>query len=75
MLRRVESFPALAWQRCQVTQAKGKKRTITYVEEQTRLTGYQGTVRQIIVRGLGREEPTFFLSNDRPQRQTAREVV
>jgi transposase len=75
MLRRVENFPASAWQRCQVTQAKGKKRTITYVDEQTQLTGYQGTVRQIIVRGLGREEPTFFLSNDRPQRQTAREVV
>jgi transposase len=75
MLRRVEGFPASAWQRCQVTQAKGKKRTITYVDEQTRLTGYQGTVRPIIVRGLGREKPTFFLSNDRPGRQTAREVV
>jgi hypothetical protein len=75
MLRRVENFPASAWQRCQVTQAKGKKRTITYVDEQTQLTGYQGSVRQIIVRGLGREEPTFFLSNDRPVRQTAREVV
>jgi transposase len=75
MLRRVANMPASAWQRCQVTQAKGKTRSLTYVEEQTRLTGYQGTVRQIIVRGLGREEPTFFLSNDRPQRQTAREVV
>jgi transposase len=75
MLRRVANLPSSAWQRCQVSQAKGKKRAITYVEEQTRLTGYQGTVRQIIVRGLGREEPTFFLSNDRPERQTAREVV
>src|SRR5204863_546069 len=46
-----------------------------YVDEEVRLTGYQGAVRQIIVRGLGRETPTFFLSNDRPQRQTAREVI
>jgi hypothetical protein len=45
------------------------------VDEAVRLTDYEGTVRQIIVQGLGREEPTFFLSNDRPQRLTAREVV
>jgi transposase len=75
MLRRLNRLKASAWQRCQITQAKGQKRFISYVDEETRLTGYQGTVRQIIVQGLGRETPTFFLSNDRPERQTAREVV
>jgi len=75
MLRRLGKLKASAWQRCQITQAKGQKRFISYVDEETRLTGYQGTLRQIIVQGLGRETPTFFLSNDRPQRQTAREVV
>ncbi len=75
MLRRLNSLKASAWQRCQVTQAKGQKRSISYVDEETQLTEYQGKVRQIIVRGLGRETPTFFLSNDRPERQTAREVV
>jgi hypothetical protein len=75
MLRRLEQLPATAWRSCQLTQAKGQKRTIHYVDEQTRLSDYQGTLRQIIVRGLGREEPTFFLTNDRPERQTAREVV
>ena len=75
MLRRLDKLAGNAWRSCQVTQAKGKKRTIEYVDEQTRLSGYQGTVRQIIVRGLGREEPTFFLTNDRPERQTARETV
>jgi transposase len=75
MLQRLNSLKASAWQRCQVTQAKGQKRTISYVDEETQLTGYQGKVRQIIVCGLGRETPTFFLSNDRPERQTAREVV
>jgi transposase len=73
MLRRVARLPADAWQRCQVKQAKGKTRTIRYVDEQTTLEDYQGEVRQIIVQGLGRENPTFFLSNDRPVRQTARE--
>jgi hypothetical protein len=75
MLRRLDQLAGNAWRSCQVTQAKGKKRTIQYVDEQTQLSGYQGTVRQIIVRGLGREEPTFFLTNDRPERQTARETV
>jgi hypothetical protein len=75
MLRRVGNLAANAWQSCQVTQAKGHKRMIRYVDEQVQLKGYQGTLRQIVVRGLGREEPTFFLSNDRPTRQTAREVV
>jgi hypothetical protein len=75
MLRRLHDLPANAWRNCQVTQAKGKKRRIAYVDEQTRLSGFAGTLRQIIVRGLGREEPTFFLTNDRPERLTAREVV
>jgi hypothetical protein len=75
MLRRVERLPADAWQSGCVTQAKGQKRPIRYVEEEVRLDDYPGTLRQVVVRGLGREEPTFFLSNDRPVRQTAREVV
>ena len=39
------------------------------------LDGYDGTVRQLIVTGLGHESPTFFLTNDLPQPQTAREVI
>ena len=75
MLRRVAKLEASAWKRCQVTQAKGQQRTISYVDEETKLTEYQGKARQIIVRGLGRENETFFLNNNRPEKQTAREVV
>ena len=32
-------------------------------------------MRQLIVTGLGHESPTFFLTNDRPERQTARDVI
>ena len=32
-------------------------------------------MRQLIVTGLGRESPTFFLTNDHPQPQTAREAI
>jgi hypothetical protein len=75
MLRRVEQLDSNAWRGCQVSQAKGQQRTIQYVDEEVTLDGYPGKTRQIIVRGLGREEPTFFLTNNRPERQTARQVV
>jgi len=75
MLARVERLPADRWQQCQITQAKGRRRQVRYVDESVRLEGYEGTVRQLIVTGLGHESPTFFLTNDRPRVQTAREVI
>jgi transposase len=75
MLERVERLPADRWQHCQITQAKGKRRQVRYVDEWVQLGGYEGAVRQLIVTGLGHESPTFFLTNDRPQPQTAREVI
>jgi hypothetical protein len=75
MLARVGGLPADRWQRCQITQSKGKRREVQYVDESVRLDDYEGTVRQLIVTGLGHESPTFFLTNDQPQPQTAREVI
>jgi len=75
MLARVQRLPASSWQRCQIIQAKGKRRQVRYMEELAQLDGYEGHVRQLIVTGLGHEAPTFFLTNDRPERQTAREVI
>jgi hypothetical protein len=75
MLARVERLPAESWQHCQITQSKGRRRQVQYVEESVRLAGYEGTARQLIVSGLGHESPTFFLTNDQPQVQTAREVI
>jgi hypothetical protein len=65
LLARARRRPAESWQHCQVR----------YVEEWVRLDGYEGAVRQLIVTGLGHESPTFFLTNDRPRVQTAREVI
>ena len=75
MLARVGSLPADRWQHCQITQAKGKRRQVRYVDESVRLEGYEGALRQLIVTGLGHESPTFFLTNDQPRVQTAREVI
>jgi hypothetical protein len=75
MLARVRRFPTDRWQHCQITQSKGKRRQVQYVEEWVQLDGYEGLVRQLIVTGLGHESPTFFLANDLPQPQPAREVI
>ncbi len=75
MLARVGRLPAESWQHCQVTQAKGKRRQVRYVDERVRLDGYDGDLRQLIVTGLGHESPTFVLTNDLPKPQTAREVI
>jgi transposase len=75
MLRRVEQFPQGAWSSCQLSQAKGAKREIRYVDEETQPSGYPVKLRQLIVTGLGREEPTFFMTNNRPEKRTAREVI
>jgi transposase len=75
MLARVGRLPADHWRHCQITQAKGKRRRVQYVDERVRLDGYEGELRQLVVTGLGHESPTFFLTNDRPQRQTAREAI
>jgi transposase len=75
MLARVERLPAESWQHCQITQSKGRRRQVRYVDESVRLKGYEGPARQLIVTGLGHESPTFFLTNDRPRVQTAREVI
>jgi hypothetical protein len=75
MLTRVGQFPADRWQHCQITQAKGKRRQVQYIDEWVKLDGYEGAMRQLIVTGLGHESPTFFLTNDQPQPQTAREVI
>lgn len=75
MLRRVKQLADSAWSSCPVSQAKGATRDVRYVDEEVQLGGYPGKLRQIIVAGLGREEPTFFLTNNRPEKRTAREVI
>ncbi|MGO8721816.1 MAG: hypothetical protein ACLQRM_03590 [Acidimicrobiales bacterium] len=75
MLARVGRLPAESWRSCQITQAKGKRRQVRYVDEWVRLDDYDGAARQLIVTGLGHESPTFFLANDLPEPQTAREAI
>jgi hypothetical protein len=64
ILRRLERLPAGAWHRAVIDTPKRCHRRIRYVEERVRLRDYEGLVRQVAVDGLGREEPTLFVSNN-----------
>jgi hypothetical protein len=64
ILRRPAQLPAAAWGRAVIDTPKRCHRHIRYVDERVRLPGYEGVARQVAVDGLGREEPTRFLSNN-----------
>jgi hypothetical protein len=40
MLARVDRLPADSWRHCQITQAKGKRRQVQYVDESVQLDDY-----------------------------------
>src|SRR5262249_14173239 len=71
--RRLGQLPAGAWQKAVIDTPKRCHRQIRYVDERIRLPGYEGEIRQLAVSGLGREEPTLFLSNN--ARQTGRGLI
>jgi hypothetical protein len=75
MLQRLHQLPASSWHRCQVTQAKGRRRQVRYMEERVALEGCAGEIRQVVFDGLGHESPTLLLTNDLPAPLTAREVI
>ena len=73
VLRRLRALPAPAWQQAVIDTPKRCHQHIRFVDEAVRLPGYEGPIRQLAVDGLGREQPTLFLSND--FEETARSLI
>jgi hypothetical protein len=63
LLRRLGRQPASAWKTAVIDIPKRCHQRIRYLAEPVRLRGYEGPIRQVAVTGLGREDPTLFLSN------------
>jgi len=53
-----------SWKRIHITHAKRKHPNPLVYESFVTLRDYEGDLRQVIVRGAGREKPTFLISND-----------
>ena len=73
LIRHVNSLPASAWQNAHLDIPKRLHKDVRIAEETVTLPDYQGTVRQLAVIGLGRDEPTLFISNN--QTETPRNII
>ena len=73
VLRRLLALPATAWRRAVLDTPQRCHQHIRFVDETIRLSGYEGPIRQVAVDGLGRKQPTLFLSNH--FEETARSLI
>jgi hypothetical protein len=64
LLRRLHALPARDWRRAVIDIPKRRHQNIRYLDETIQVRGYPGRLRQLAVTGLGREQPTLFLSNN-----------
>jgi hypothetical protein len=63
ILKRLEQSTKNDWRPATIDIPKRRQKRIRYLDESLRLDDYEGTLRQIAVTGLGREQPTLFLTN------------
>jgi hypothetical protein len=73
VIRRLRRLPPQTWQRAVIDTPKRCHQHVRFVDEMIRLPGYDGAIRQLAVDGLGREQPTLFVSNDLVE--TARSLI
>lgn len=64
LLRRINQLPAETWTSAVIDIPKRRHQRIEYVDETIKLRDYEGDIRQIAARGMGREQPSLFLSNN-----------
>jgi hypothetical protein len=73
ILRRLQALPTSKWEHAVLDTAHRRHQRVRYVDERVKLPGYEGEIRQVAVTGLGREQPTLFLTNH--SKESARSVI
>lgn len=73
LIRRLQQLPATSWRQAYLDIPKRRHKNVRFVDETITLPGYEGTLRQVAVDGLGRERFTLFVSNNRTV--TARDLI
>jgi hypothetical protein len=63
ILKRLERVAKEDWRPATIDIPKRRQKRIRYLDEMIQLDDYEGSLRQIVVTGLGREQPTLFLTN------------
>lgn len=72
LLRALEAIPATQWKHATIDIPKRRNKSIRYVERTVTIRGIDAPLRELVVAGLGRERPTFVLTND--DEETGREI-
>jgi len=73
ILRRLSALPASQWCQAVIDTPHRRQQRIRYLDETVHLPGYKGSLRQLAVTGLGRAQPTLFLSNH--AKESARALI
>jgi hypothetical protein len=58
------TLPSSCWTQAIIDIPRRRHQRIRYLDERVTLRDYEGEARQIAVKGLGRERPTLFLTNN-----------
>jgi hypothetical protein len=64
LLAEVLASPRTAWKQIRLDVPHRKFKTPRVLEQRITLKGYDGTLRQLVIRDLGHDEPTILLTND-----------
>jgi hypothetical protein len=73
LVRQLDQRPPSDWTGAVIDIPKRRQKRIRYLEQTVSLPEYEGTARQIAVTGLGREQPTLFLTNNLDA--TSRDII
>jgi hypothetical protein len=63
LLQEIAQAPMSAWRRVELQSVSRAYRTPRVLDQQIKLNGYDGALRQLTVADLGHEEPTLLLTN------------
>ncbi len=64
LVAEVAAQPGSAWRTVELDVPHRKFKTPRIIDQRIQLRGYQGVVRQLLIRDLGHDEPTILLTND-----------
>jgi hypothetical protein len=64
ILAEIATLPRSAWRTVHLDVPHRKFKTPRVVDQRIRLRDYEGTLRQLLIRDLGHDEPTVLLTND-----------
>jgi len=64
LIAAVDRIPAKRWKKVHLDIPKRKYKTPLLFESMVKLDGYDGEIRQVVMKGNGREQPSFFVTND-----------